>query len=91
MPQAIVDPSELRAFAARLEGEMKQIRDRKSAIASKFAELHGYWKDNKQSDFERVFNEMMARLDSFFDALEKYVGFLRTKASLADDYLHTRY
>lgn len=91
MTQAIVDPSELRAFAARLEGTINQMNERKSAIASKFAELHGHWKDRKHENFERVFEEMMARLDSFFDASRKYVRFLRAKASLGDEYLHTRY
>lgn len=87
MTQVIVDPSELKTFAARLEATINQIDDSKKGIASKFAELHGHWKDNKHQNFERVFREMMARLDSYFHESREYVRFLRTKAKLSDDYL----
>lgn len=91
MPRAIVDPAELRAFAARLEGTVNQITDSKKSIASKFAELHGHWKDHKHDSFERVFEEMMTRLDAYSHASAKYVRFLRLKASLGDEYSQTRY
>lgn len=91
MPQAIVDPSELRSFAARLEGTVNQMSDSKKGIASKFGELHSHWTDHKHDEFERVFQEMMTRLDSFFHASTKYVRFLRAKAAMGDEYLHTRY
>ena len=91
MPRVIVDPSELRQFALALEHAIEQIRSRKSALASSFNDLHGYWKDKKETEFEELFKETMSRLESFLKRSEDLAVFLRRKAKLGDGYLKGGY
>jgi uncharacterized protein YukE len=91
MPKVIVDPSELRQFASALEHAVEEIRSRKSVVSSGFNGLHDHWKDRKETEFEGLFKETMAQLESFLKRSEDYAGFLRRKAKLADGYLKGGY
>lgn len=91
MPRVIVDPSELRNFAAALDHAIEQIRANKSGISRSFNDLHDYWKDKKETQFEQSFKHTMARLESFLRRSEDLAGYLRHKAKLGDGYLEGGY
>jgi nitrate/nitrite-specific signal transduction histidine kinase len=91
MPKAIVDPRELRSFAAILSETVGQVRANRSQVVHSFTDLHGHWRDKKYSEFERMFNETMARLEDFANRSESYVKYLRKKAEKAEQYLDGRY
>lgn len=91
MPKAIVDPRELRSFAAVLAETVGQLRGSKSQISHTFNDLHGHWRDKKYSEFDRLFTDTMGRLEVFLNSSELYARYLRKKAEKAEQYLDGRY
>lgn len=86
MPRAIVDPREVRRFAALLLQSAGHLQNSKSAVASDFSELHAVWTDKKYAEFEKVFADTMGRLQVFLESSEKYAQYLNKKAGLAERY-----
>jgi len=87
MPKAIVDPRELRTFAAVLAETVGHLRGSKSQVSHGFSDLHQHWRDKKYSDFERTFKDTMGRLEVFLNSAELYTQYLRKKAEKAERYL----
>lgn len=86
MPRAIVDPREVRRFAALLLQTVEHLQNSKSVVASDFSELQTVWKDKKYAQFERIFADTMGRLQVFLESSEKYALYLNKKAGLAERY-----
>ena len=86
MTQVIVDPREVKRFAAYLEATIHRMRDSKKNVAGSFNDLGTYWKDNQHSKFERDFQDMMGRLEIFFSKSEVHIDFLRQLAREGDGY-----
>ena len=91
MPKAIVNPDEVRRFAAFLETTAATLRHRKSAVSSGSTSLRAVWRDQKYAQFERVLSESMSGLDRFLKYAEDYAQYLRKKAEKVDRYLKQRY
>jgi hypothetical protein len=91
MPKVIVDPRELRTFAAVLSETISHLRGSKSQVTHSFSDLHGHWKDKKYSEFERVFADSMSRLEVFLRSSEVYVQYLKKKAEKAEIFLSGGY
>lgn len=91
MPQAIVDPDEIRRFVAMLQEMAGHLHNRKRHVKSCFSELHDAWRDQKYGQFDRVFSETMTRMDQFLRYAELYADYLKRKAQKADIYLEGRY
>jgi len=91
MPKAIVDPRELRSFAAVLTETVGHLRGSKSQTTSRFNDLHHHWQDKKYSEFERLFTDTMGRLEVFLNTSNLYAQYLRKKAEKAEQYLDGRF
>lgn len=91
MPKAIVDPRELRTFAAILAETVGHLRGTKRQVTNGFNDLHSHWQDKKYSEFERLFTDTMARLEVFLNTSELYAQYLRKKAEKAEQYLEGGY
>lgn len=91
MSQAIVDPDEVRRFAAKLQEMAAYLQNRKNHVKSSFSDLHDVWRDQKYSQFDRIFSEAATRLDQFLRYSEMYADYLKKKAQKADQYLEGRY
>ncbi len=89
MPQAVVDPEELRQFAQSLKKFTGQLRDRSSALGNQLAALGGSWRDQEHKKFVEQFETNMKVLVRFADAADDYVPFLLRKAEHIEDYLHS--
>jgi hypothetical protein len=87
VPRAIVDPKEVRRFAALLTQTVGHLRNSKSSVSRDFNELHSVWKDKKYVEFERVFLDTMGHLELFLKSSEMYAQYLNKKAGLAERYL----
>ena len=87
MPRAIVDPREVRNFAALLHETVGHLRNSKYSVSRDFNELHSVWKDSKYSQFEKVFLDTMRHLELFLKSSEMYAQYLNKKAGLAERYL----
>jgi hypothetical protein len=87
MPSAIVDPREVRRFAALMLETVGHLRNSKSSVSRDFSDLQAVWKDKKYTQFERVFQDTMGRLELFLKSSEMYAQYLNKKAGLAERYL----
>jgi hypothetical protein len=86
MPRAIVDPREVRRFAALLLETAGHLQNSKSVVTGDFTELQAVWKDKKYAQFDRVFSETMGHLEVFLKNSERYAQYLNKKAGLAERY-----
>jgi hypothetical protein len=86
MPQVIIDADEARHFAAFLDRVVEELRGKQSATKAGFTSLKDYWKDERLTQFERVFEAADVNLARFLRNAEEYAAFLRKKAAMADRY-----
>ena len=89
MPQAVVDPEELRQFALSLKKFNGQLRDRASALASQLATLSATWRDQEHRKFAEQFDANMKVLLRFTETADQYVPYLLRKAEHIEDYLQS--
>lgn len=89
MPQAIVDPEELRQFAQSLKKFNAHLRDRASALANQLASLNATWRDQEHKKFVEQFDDNMKVLLRFTDAADQYVPYLLRKAEHIEEYLQS--
>lgn len=89
MPQAIVDPEELRQFARSLKKFNAELRDRAGAISNKLNSLGTTWRDQEHKKFVQQFEEHMKALSRFTEVSDRHVPYLMRKAEQIDEYLQS--
>ncbi|MBM4000738.1 MAG: WXG100 family type VII secretion target [Planctomycetes bacterium] len=89
MPQAVVDPEELRQFARALKKFNNDLREHAAALGGRLATLNTSWRDQEQRKFVEMFEQQMAAIARFSDAVDEYVPYLMRKAGHIDDYLQS--
>jgi hypothetical protein len=89
MPQAVVDPEELRQFAQSLRKFNSNLRERASSLATQLATLGASWRDQEHKNFVEQFDANMKVLLRFTETTEDYVPFLLRKADLIEQYLRS--
>lgn len=87
MAQAIVDPDELRDFAASLKNYNELVADATAALRSRFAQLGETWRDQEQTKFASDFEETVRVIGQFQQASEEHIPLLIRKAGEIDQYL----
>lgn len=83
----IVEPGELRRFAAFLVECAGDIRAAESASTDSFSQLKKDWRDDKMRAFEPKYNAAVAELDRFANVCARYAEYLEDKAMRIDRYL----
>lgn len=86
MAQIIVNPDELRNFAAALEQYVTNIDEETGRIGSAFNVLGETWKDDKHAQFENDFNELQAQITAFKNMASEYAPYLYSLAASLDPY-----
>jgi len=89
MPQAVVDPEELRQFAQSLKKFNSQLRDRAAALGNQLAALNASWRDQEHKKFADEFETNMKVLLRFTETADEYVPYLLRKAQHIEDYLQS--
>lgn len=87
MPQAVVDPEELRQFASSLKKFNTNLRERATALANQLAALNATWRDQEHKKFVEQFDTNMKVLMRFTEEADHYVPYLMRKAAHIDEYL----
>ena len=87
MPQAVVDPEELRQFAQSLKKFNAQLRERAAALGNQLATLNSSWRDQEHKKFADQFESNMKVLLRFAETADEYVPYLLRKAQHIEDYL----
>ena len=89
MPQAIVDPEELRQFARALKKFNAEVRAQAGSLSNQLSALGATWRDQQHQKFVEQFEEHMGALARFTEATEEHVPYLLRKAAHIEDYLQS--
>lgn len=90
MPQAIMDPEEVRRFAEELKRFNEEIGARSAALQARFNALSNTWQDQEQVKFAEEFETMMKSMRKFVEASNVHGPFLLRKARRIEEYLDQR-
>jgi len=89
-PKAIVDPAELRNFAATLKRFTNDLKSSTSNLKAQFNRLGDTWRDQEHAKFAQEFEQTMRVMDRFIQTSEQHIPFLLRKAQRAEEYLRQR-
>ncbi|MGA2797929.1 MAG: WXG100 family type VII secretion target [Thermoguttaceae bacterium] len=90
MPQAIVDPEELRQFAQSLKKFSSELQTRINMLGGQLAALSKTWRDQEQKKFSEEFEQQVKGLQRLIEVIEEHIPYLVRKAEIIDEYLHRR-
>ncbi len=90
MPQAIVDPEELRQFAQNLKKFSTEIQTRITMLGNQLVALSKTWRDQEQKKFTEEFEEQVKGVQRLIELIEEHVPYLVRKAEIIEEYLHQR-
>jgi len=90
MAQAIMDPEEVRRFAAELKRFNQDLQVRASSLQARFAALGSSWQDQEHEKFSDEFVATMKALRKFIEVSEKHTPYLLRKAQRIEQYLDQR-
>ncbi len=87
MTQAVVDPEQLRQFAAQLKNFAEDLRQRSTTLATQMNRLEQTWRDEQQRKFSEDFIVQLRGLTRIIQSTEQHVPYLLRKAEQIDAYL----
>jgi WXG100 family type VII secretion target len=90
MPQAIVDPEELRRFAQSLKKFSSDVQERMKSLSGQLAALERTWRDQEQKKFSEEFETQIQSLGRFIEVIDRHVPYLARKAEIIEEYLQHR-
>ena len=90
MAQAIVNPEEIRRFAARLKQFNNDLMNQLTVLHGQVSGLSQTWRDREHDKFVEEFEQTMQVVKRFVDATNQHIPFLMRKADRADEYLQQR-
>jgi uncharacterized protein YukE len=80
MPQAIMDPGEVRRFAEELKRFNIEVQNRMALLQARFAALGDTWQDQEHTKFSEEFRDTMKVLKKFIETSNQHTPFLLRKA-----------
>ncbi len=89
MPQAVVDPEELRRFAQRLKKFNADLSNQLSLLANQLTALGVTWRDQEHKRFTDQFEQHMRAIAKFAEETDQYIPYLVRKAEHIEDYLQS--
>ncbi len=90
MSQAIVNPDEIRRFAARLKQFNNDLMNQLTVLHGQLSGLGQTWRDREHDKFKEEFEATMQVMKRFVEATNQHIPFLLRKAERADEYLQQR-
>ena len=90
MPQAIVDPIELRRFAQNLKKFNQELEERLTSLRAQLHALSATWRDQEHKKFVEDFDEHMKVIAKYIDATNQHAPYLLRKAERIEEYLQQR-
>jgi WXG100 family type VII secretion target len=90
MPQAIVDPEELRRFAQSLKKFNTDVQERVKSLSGQLAALERTWRDQEQKKFAEEFETQIQSLSRFIEIIDRHIPYLARKAEIIEEYLQHR-
>ena len=90
MPQAIVDPEELRRFAQSLKKFNNDVQERVTSLTGQMAALERTWRDQEQKKFAEEFEQQIQMLSRFIEMIDRHIPYLLRKSEIIEEYLQQR-
>ena len=90
MPQAIVDPAELKRFAHNLKQFNNELHNQILVLHGQLVGLGDSWRDQEHEKFVQEFEDTMRVIQHFTEASNQHVPFLLRKAERIEEYLQQR-
>jgi len=90
MPQAIVDPEELRRFAQSLKKFNTDVQERITSLTGQLAALERTWRDQEQKKFAEEFEQQIQVLGRFLEMIDHHIPYLMRKSEIIEEYLQQR-
>ncbi len=90
MSQAIVDPAELRRFAANLKRFNADLQTNLAGLHGQLVGLSDTWRDQEHDKFRAEFESTAGVLERFVEAANLHIPFLLRKAERIEEYLSQR-
>jgi uncharacterized protein YukE len=90
MPQAIIDPEEVRRFAEELKRFNADLQTKISMLQARFAALGDSWQDQEHTKFSEEFKYAMKALKKFNEISVQHTPYLLRKAQRIEEYLNQR-
>jgi len=90
MPQAIVDPDELRRFAQNLKKFNIELQDRMAAINGQLVALGTTWRDQENKKFATEFEQEIRAIARLIELTNQHIPYLLRKAEMIEEYLRER-
>jgi uncharacterized protein YukE len=88
MPQAIMDPEEVRRFATELKKFNSDLQNGMASLQARFASLGDTWQDQEQVKFAEEFKQTMKALKKFVETSNQHTPYLLRKAQRIEEYLN---
>ena len=89
MPQAVVDPEELRRFAQRLKKFNSELQNQSTLLANQLTSLGATWRDQEHKKFVLQYDEHVKIIGRFLETSDRHVPYLLRKADQIDEYLQS--
>jgi WXG100 family type VII secretion target len=90
MAQAVVDPAELRRFAANLKRFNGELQGNLAGLHAQLLALGDSWRDQEHEKFREEFEQQMKEMERFLEACGMYIPTLMRKAERIEEYLTQR-
>jgi uncharacterized protein YukE len=90
MGQAIVDPQELRRFAARLRHFSGEVMAQMQTVQRQLSALGATWRDGEHQKFSEEFEQQLNQFGRFVESTGEYVPYLIRKAERIEEYQQQR-
>lgn len=90
MPQAVMDPEQVRRFAEELKRFNMDLQNRMASLQARFAALGDTWQDQEHLKFSEEFKETLKALKRFAEISGQHTPFLLRKAQRIEEYLSQR-
>jgi WXG100 family type VII secretion target len=90
MPQAIIDPDEVRRFAEELKRFNTDLQTKISTLQARFAALSDTWQDQEHTKFSDEFKQTMKAFKKFVEVSNQHTPYLLRKAQRIEEYLNQR-
>jgi uncharacterized protein YukE len=90
MPQAIMDPEEVRRFADELKRFNTDLQDRIVSLQARFMALGDTWQDQEHAKFAEEFRQILKAMKKFIEVSNQQTPYLMRKAQRIEEYLNQR-
>jgi uncharacterized protein YukE len=90
MPQAIVDPEELRRFAQNLKKFSTDMQSRLTLLGTQLVALGKTWRDQEQKKFAEEFEQQVKVVSRLIEVIERHIPYLVRKSEIIEEYLQQR-